>query len=70
MKSYTFKVVIEEDQFADGRRAYLAYCPVLKGATTWGETRQEALKNLQEVITLVLEDMQAHGELIPTGNST
>lgn len=67
MKTYTFKVVVEEDQFADGRKAYLAYCPALKGATTWGHTPQEALKNLQEVIALILEDMQAHGEPIPIG---
>lgn len=67
MKTYTFKVVLEEDQFADGRKAYLAYCPALKGATTWGHTPSEALKNLQEVITLILQDMQAHGEPIPVG---
>ncbi len=67
MKTYTFKVVVEEDQFADGRKAYLAYCPALKGATTWGYTVQEALKNLQEVIALILEDMKAHGETIPIG---
>lgn len=60
MKTYTFKVVLEKDQFADGRTAFLAYSPTLKGATTWG-TPQEALKNLQEVIALILEDMQAHG---------
>lgn len=58
MKTYTFKVVVEEDQFADGRKAYLAYCPALKGATTWGYTVQEALKNLQEVISLILEEQQ------------
>lgn len=68
MKTYTFQVTLEEDQFADGRTAYLAYCPALKGATTWGYTPQEALKNLQEVIALILEDMQAHGEAIPVGN--
>ncbi|MFN4218084.1 MAG: type II toxin-antitoxin system HicB family antitoxin [Candidatus Bipolaricaulia bacterium] len=27
----------------------------------------EALKNLQEVIALILEDMQAHDEPIPVG---
>lgn len=69
MKSYTFKVVLEEDQFADGRKAYLAYCPVLKGTTTWGHTPREALGNLQEVIALVLEDMQSRGENIPTGSA-
>lgn len=32
-----------------------------------GTYPQEALKNLQEVIALILEDMQAHGEPIPVG---
>jgi predicted RNase H-like HicB family nuclease len=67
LKTYTFRVVLEEDRFPDGRQAYLAYCPALKGATTWGYTPHEALRNLQEVITLILEDMQAHGEPLPTG---
>jgi predicted RNase H-like HicB family nuclease len=67
LKTYTFRVVLEEDPFPDGRQAYLAYCPALKGATTWGYTPHEALRNLQEVITLILEDMQAHGEPLPTG---
>ncbi len=67
LKTYIFQVVLEEDRFLDGRQAYLAYCPALKGATTWGYTPHEALRNLQEVITLILEDMQARGEPLPTG---
>ena len=29
MNTYTFEVVIEEDEFEDGRPAYHAYCPAL-----------------------------------------
>lgn len=65
MKTYTFRVVIEEDPFDDGRMAYHAYCPVLKGATTWGYTKDEALANIQDVVQMVVESMIAHGELIP-----
>lgn len=67
MKFYTFKVVIEEDSFEDGKEAYHAYVPILEenGASTWGYTKEEALKNLQEVVTLVIESMIEHREPIP-----
>jgi predicted RNase H-like HicB family nuclease len=36
VKSYAFRVVIEEDAFENSRKAYHAYCPALKGCHTWG----------------------------------
>lgn len=59
---YSFQVVIEPDE---GR--WFAYCPLLedRGAATWGYTREEALKNIQEVLQLVLKNMARHGEAIP-----
>lgn len=66
-KSYTFKVSIEPDHFPDGRQAFMASIPALRdqGAVTWGYTKEEALKNAQEVAELVVEDMLANGEKIP-----
>ncbi len=64
MKTYVFKVVVEEDPFEDGRMAYHAYCPALKGAKTWGYTKEETLKNIQEVIEMTVESMIEHGESI------
>ena len=68
LRSYTFRVVIKEDPFEDGTMAYHAYCPALRhhGASTWGYTQAEALKNIHEVVQLVLESMLKHGEPIPT----
>jgi predicted RNase H-like HicB family nuclease len=62
MSFYTFRVVLEPD---DDR--WLAYCPLLesRGAATWGSTREEALKNIQAVLDLVLKNMIRHGEPIP-----
>ena len=48
MKSYIFKIVVEQDAFEDGRIAYHASCPALKGCHTWGHTYQEALVNIRE----------------------
>ena len=65
MKSCIFKVVIEEDAFEDGRKAYHAYCPALKGCHTWGHTDQEALVNIQEAVALYVEDLIEAGENVP-----
>ena len=60
MKSYLFKIIIEKDE-----DVYHAYCPALKGASTWGYMEEEAIKSIQEVIQMVVESMIEHGELIP-----
>ncbi|MHC1599346.1 MAG: type II toxin-antitoxin system HicB family antitoxin [Candidatus Methanospirareceae archaeon] len=62
MKTYIFKVIIEKDFFDDGREAYHAYAPALKekGAATWGYTKEEAIKNIKEVIQMVVESMLEH----------
>ena len=65
MKSYVFKVVVEEDQFEDGRKAYHASCPALKGCHTWGHTYEEALANIREAVELYVDDLRAAGESIP-----
>lgn len=65
MKSYIFKIVVEEDAFEDGRKAYHAYCPALKGCHTWGHTYQEALSNVREAVELYVEDLREAGEPIP-----
>jgi len=68
VKSYTFRIVVEEDPFEDRTMAYHAYCPALRnhGASTWGYTQEEALKNIQDVVHLVIESLLNHGVAIPT----
>ena len=64
VKSYTFRFVIEFDRFPDGRRAYHAYIPELEdvGGATWGYTKEEAIKNLQEVARMVVEELRNTGK--------
>ena len=54
MKTYTFRVIVEPDE-----DCWTAYCPVLEryGAATWGYTKEEALKNIQEVVEMVVEEL-------------
>ncbi len=65
MKSYIFRIIVDEDAFEDGRRGCHAYCPVLKGCHTWGHTPAEALANMREAVSLYLEDLIEAGEPIP-----
>lgn len=62
MKTYIFPIALEE---ADG--AWHVYVPGLEeqGAATWGNTKDEALRNIQEVVQMVVEEMLEDGESLP-----
>ena len=49
----TFTAVIERDPET---RLYVGYVPGFAGAHSQGETLDELHRNLQEVVTLLLED--------------
>jgi predicted RNase H-like HicB family nuclease len=61
-KTYIFKILVEPDE-----DRWFACCPLLehRGAATWGYTREEALKNIREVMEMTIESMIEHGEPIP-----
>lgn len=69
MKSYAFQVVIEADQFEDGKEAFHAYCPALQGCRTWGHTYEEALSNIEDVIDLYMADLIESGDAISFGST-
>lgn len=58
MKSYNFKIVVEPDD-----DKWHAYCPALEqfGAATWGNTREEAIKHIHEVIQIVIGELREDG---------
>ena len=62
MKTYVFRVVIEPDE-----DRWSAHCPALQayGAATWGNTQEEALKHIQEVVQMVVEELLEDGDPIP-----
>ncbi len=57
MKHYHFPIVIEQDE--DG---YFAFCPTLQGCYSQGETYEEALANIKDVMKLHVEDRIAERE--------
>ena len=62
MKTYQFRVVIERDE-----GGWIAFCPTLarQGAVTGGDTREQAHKNIREVLQMALESLMEHDEPIP-----
>ena len=69
MKTYSFKVVIEPDEDSEGNPAWHAYCPALVniGAATSGRTREEALKNINEVVRMIVQESIEDGTPLPEG---
>ena len=62
MKTYLFTVSLEPDE--EGWRAFYAPLEHL-GASTWGATEPEALEHIQEVLSLIVEDLRQEGKEIP-----
>lgn len=50
---HQFPVVVQEDETG----GFWVSCPALEGCYSQGETIDEALKNMQEAISLTLEDI-------------
>lgn len=54
MKRYNLQVVIEQNE--DG--LFIAECPSLHGCYAQGETFEEAIKNIKDVIVMCIEELQ------------
>jgi predicted RNase H-like HicB family nuclease len=69
MKTYSFKVIVEPDEDALGNPAWHTYCPALEGigAATSRRTRDEALKNINEVVRMIVEESIVEGRPLPEG---
>jgi len=52
MKKLHLPIIVELDE--DGY--YIVSCPLFKGCHTYGETIDEALENIKEVIQMCLEE--------------
>jgi predicted RNase H-like HicB family nuclease len=61
MREFTYTVVLERED--DG--GYHAFCPALKGCHSQGDTLEEAMENIREAISLVIETLMEDGENVP-----
>ena len=62
MQTYVFRVVVEPDE-----DRWMVYCPALDqyAAETWGYTKEEAFKNIQEVLGIILNELEEGGKTPP-----
>lgn len=69
MKTYSFKVILEPDEDAQGNPAWYAYCPALEsvGGATSGRTQEEALRNINEVVRMIVQEFIEEGKSLPEG---
>jgi len=58
-KSFEFQVVLEVDE--DGK--YVAWCPALQACYTQGDTFEEAMENIRDVIVMCLEELKEANEI-------
>ena len=58
---YNYTVILEPEE--DG--GYHAFCPLLKGCHSQGETFEEAIENITEAIELYLESLKIDNQPIP-----
>ena len=56
-----YRALIQQDE--DG--VFIAEMAGLPGCVSQGQTRSEALRNVQEALEAYLESLQAHGEPVP-----
>ena len=63
MTTFTFRIVVEPDE-----DRWRAYSPTLEaqGASTWGNTREEALQHIREVLEMIAAELVEEGKPIPS----
>ena len=59
MSAYT--IVLETDEGG----GYVVSVPALPGCFTQGETREEAIENAREAISLYVDELRSRGEPVP-----
>jgi predicted RNase H-like HicB family nuclease len=57
---FKIKVIIEPDDIG-----FHAYCPALKGLHTYGDTEEEAFRNVKDAARAYLRSSIKHGDPIP-----
>ncbi len=60
MKSYSIQVVVERDEDS----VFIAECPALQGCYAQGKTFEQAIKNIQDVIMMCIQEMNDENKKI------
>lgn len=60
MKKYNIQVVVEQDE--DG--VFTAECPALQGCYAQGDTYEEAIENIKDVIVMCIKELKEDNKSI------
>lgn len=60
MDKFSVQVIVEQDE--DGR--YIASCPSLQGCHSQGDTFEEVLENVKDVIAMCLEELKKENKAL------
>ncbi len=60
LKSYSIQVVVEQDEDS----VFIAECPALQGCYAQGKTFEQAIKNIQDVIMMCIQEMNDENKKI------
>jgi predicted RNase H-like HicB family nuclease len=63
-QAYNYTVLLEKEE--DG--GYHAFCPVLRGCHSQGDTFEETIENITEAIEIYIESLVADNQPIPKEN--
>jgi antitoxin HicB len=66
MKVFSYRVLLTEEP----EGGFTVIVPMLPGCVTYGNTIDEAKAMAKEAIELYIESLEAHGESVPTEEST
>ena len=58
---YNYTVILEKEE----QGGYHAFCPLLKGCHSQGDTLEETIENIKEAIELYIESLKADNQPIP-----
>lgn len=58
---YNYTVILEKEE----EGGYHAFCPLLKGCHSQGDTFEETIENIKEAIELYIESLRADNQPIP-----
>lgn len=60
-KKHNFQIIIEQDEAG----YFVAECPAFKARYAQGETYEEVMENIKDVLSLCLEDFKSTGKRVP-----
>ncbi len=64
-RRFTYTVILQPEFDPEFKGYYNALVPALPGCFSYGETRDDALRNIREAIELYIMDLESSGEPIP-----